>query len=131
MIRPAIARAIRPVLWLGVPFNAMVAAMVAFPGPLGDFAMLPVVDAVFYRWMLVYFVVLFSATYGWMAMQPIIPRPVVGLAALGKAGVFAVALACVLANQIPVRTFLLACGDLVFALYFFAWMRATRVAPEP
>jgi hypothetical protein len=123
-----IARIVRPVLWIGVGFNAVVAGMVAFPAPLGDFAALPPVGEPFYRWMLVYFVVLFSATYGWLARQPVISRELMGLAALGKAGVFVVAAACVVAGEIPMRAFVLASGDLLFSVYFFAWLRATAPA---
>jgi hypothetical protein len=126
-----LARTIRPALWLGVVFNAMVAGMVAFPETLGVFAALPPVGSTFYRLMLVYFVVLFSATYGWLAMQPVISRPVVGLAVLGKAGVFVVAAWCLARGEIAPRTFAVASGDLVFASYFCLWLRATRAVAVP
>jgi hypothetical protein len=121
-----VARSVRPVLWIGVGFNALVAMMLLYPWAPG--AALPPVGSVFYLWMLVYFVALFSATYAWLALQPEISRPVVGLSALGKTGVFVVALACLLRNDIPVRTFAVSIIDLAFAVYFFLWLRATEIA---
>lgn len=122
---PWILRAMRPVLWVGVAFNLVVAGMVLFPATLGALAALPPVGSEFYRWMLAYFVVLFAATYAWLARQPRIPHALVGLASLGRLGVVAVALACVLLEKIELRTFLLTGIDLAFAAYFAAWMRAS------
>ena len=131
-----ITRSIRTVLWIGVPFNLLVALMLVFPDTLGGLAALPPVGTEFYRWMLVYFVVLFGATYAWLALQPTISPPLVGLAALGKLGVFVVALACLLRGEIQGRTFAVALVDLAFAVYFLAWMRASastdrREGPGP
>jgi hypothetical protein len=116
---------IRKVLWLGVAFNALVALMLLFPSTLGAFAALPPVGSVFYLWMLTFFVVLFSGTYAWLALQPIISREIVALAAIGKTGVFLVALACLLGGDIQLRTFSITTGDLAFALYSFRWLRST------
>lgn len=116
---------IRKVLWLGVAFNALVALMLLFPSTLGAFAALPPVGSVFYLWMLTFFVVLFSGTYAWLALQPIISRDIVALAAIGKTGVFLVALACLLGGDIQLRTFSITTGDLGFALYSFRWLRST------
>ena len=118
-------RWLRAVLWVGVVFNLLVALMLVFPATLGAFAALPPVGPDFYRWMLVYFVVLFSATYAWLAVQPVVPHALVGLAALGKLGVFVVALACLLRGEIGARTFLVALVDLAFATYFLLWLRAS------
>lgn len=117
----------RRVLWVGVVFNALVASMLMFPSTLGALAALPPIGSVFYLWMLTFFVVLFSATYAWLALEPTISRPVVALAAFGKTGAFVVALACLLRGDIQLRTFWVSIGDLAFALYFFFWLRATSV----
>lgn len=122
------SKIMRRILWIGVAFNALVALMLLFPLTLGTFAALPPVGSVFYLWMLAFFVLLFSGTYAWLAMQPIIVRPIVVLAALGKSGVFVVALVCLLRGDIQLRTFVVAIGDLAFALYFFAWLRSTAVS---
>jgi hypothetical protein len=115
----------RAVLWIGVLFNALVALMLMFPSTLGALAALPPVGSVFYHWMLTYFVVLFAATYAWLALEANISRPVVVLAAFGKMGAFVVALACLLQGYIRLRTFSVAVGDLAFAVYFLFWLRST------
>ena len=118
----------RKVLWVGVAFNALVALMLMFPETLGALAALPPVGSVFYLWMLTFFVVLFGATYGWLAMAPEISRPIVVLAVVGKTGAALVALVCLLRGDIQLRTFSVAIGDLAFAAYFFLWLRATAPA---
>ena len=118
----------RKVLWLGVAFNTFVALMLMYPSALGALAALPPVDSVFYRGMLTFFVVLFAATYAWLALEANISRPVVALAAFGKTGVFVVALSCLLIGEIQPRSFLVSIGDLAFATYFFLWLRSTAVA---
>jgi hypothetical protein len=118
-------RTMRGILWVGVVFNALVGAMMLFPGSLGALAALPPVGSVFYRWMLAFFVLLFAATYAWLARRPVIDRPLVALAAIGKTGVFAIAIACLLRGDIAARTVLLSSGDLVFAVCFWLWLRAT------
>jgi hypothetical protein len=121
-----ITRSIRKVLWVGVPFNLLVAAMLAFPGAFGE--LLPPLPVEFYRWMLICFVLVFGATYAWLAVQPTIPHALVGLASLGKIGVFGVSLACLLREEIELRTLLVSLVDLSFAAYFLAWMRASLAA---
>ena len=119
---------IRSVLWLGVAFNALVALMLMFPITLGALAALPPIGSDFYRWMLGYFVVLFSATYAWLALAPTISRPVVALAAIGKTGSFIIALVCLSRGDIQLKTFFISVGDLAFALYFFLWLHSTPVS---
>jgi hypothetical protein len=118
----------RKVLWLGVLFNSFVALMLMFPSSLGKLAALPAVGSVFYLWMLTFFVVLFSATYAWLALERTISRPVVALAAFGKTGAFVVALVCLLRGEIQLRAFSVSIGDLAFALYFFFWLRSTAAS---
>lgn len=118
----------RVVLWIGVAFNALVALMVVFPETLGVIAALPPIRSVFYRWMLTFFVVLFAATYAWLALAPTISRPVVALAAIGKAGAFVIALVCLVRGDIRFRAFSVSMVDLVFAIYFFLWLRATSAS---
>ena len=119
-----IERSIRPVLWIGAAFNAVVALSLLFPAAFG----LPPASAgaTFNTWILAWFVALFGAAYAWMARQPAIPRALVALAAIGKAGVFAIALACLWRGTIAAPTFVVAVFDLAFALCFAALLRATR-----
>ena len=119
---------IRSVLWVGVGFNALVALMLMLPTTLGVLAALPPIGSDFYRWMLSYFVVLFSATYAWLALASTISRPVVALAAIGKTGSFIIALLCLSRGDIQLKTFFISVGDLVFAIYFFLWLRSTPVS---
>ena len=119
------ARTMRGILWVGVLFNALVGSMMLFPDSLGALAAMPPVGSVFYRWMLAFFVLLFAATYGWLALQPVIHRPLVALAAIGKTGVFVIALACLLRGDIQARAVVLSSGDLVFAACFWLWLRST------
>jgi hypothetical protein len=117
-----LAPAIRPVLWIGAVFNAAVALGLLFPLVPGLAP--PSTAPVFHTWTLAYFVALFGATYAWLARQPVIPRPLVALAAIGKAGVFVIALACLLRGDIGPPLFAVAVVDLLFALAFLAWLRA-------
>jgi hypothetical protein len=121
---PWILRSLRPVLWIGVAFNALIAVLLAFAGTLDAWHVLPPLDSHFYRWMLVWFVLVFSATYAWMALQPQVPQSMLGLASLGKAGVFAVALACWLRGDILGRTLAVTGIDLAFSVWFFLCLRA-------
>lgn len=119
-----IERSIRPVLWLGAAFNAVVALSMLFPEAFG--LPPPAAGATFNTWILAWFVALFGAAYAWMAIHPVIPRALVALAAIGKTGVFAIALACLWRGEIVLPTFVVAVFDLAFALCFVAWLRATR-----
>lgn len=116
----------RAVLWIGAAFNFCAAAMVAFPETLGVFSGLPGTGPLFYRWMLVLFVALFGGAYAWLALQQQITRPLVAMAALGKTGVFIVALVCWILGDIPLQSLPPAVCDLAFALVFAWWLRATR-----
>ena len=115
----------RRVLWVGVVFNTLVALMLMFPSTLGALAALPPVGSNFYLWMLIFFVMLFSATYAWLALSRTISRPVVVLAAVGKTGAFLVALVCLIRGDILLRAFSVSIGDLAFAIIFFLWLRST------
>jgi hypothetical protein len=59
-----------------------------------------------------------------MAVQPQVPQSMLGLASLGKAGVFAVALACWLRGDIATRTLAVTGIDLAFSTWFFLCLRA-------
>jgi hypothetical protein len=118
----------RKILWVGVAFNAAAALMLAFPLSLGTLAGLPPVGSLFYPWLLAFFVALFGAAYAWLAVQPTLHRPLIMLAAIGKTGVFVVALACLIRGDIELRAFSVAVGDLAFACLFFLWLRSTSVS---
>ena len=119
---------LRKILWVGVVFNAAAALMLAFPSTLGSLVGLPPTGSLFYPWLLAFFVALFGAAYAWVASQPIPHRPIIALAAIGKTGVFLIALACLLRGDIEFRTFSVAIGDLAFAILFFLWLRSSPVS---
>jgi CHASE2 domain-containing sensor protein len=110
-------------LWIGAFFNFGAALMFIFPVSLGQIAGLPVSGSLFYNWLLALFIGLFGAVYAWLARRPRIDHPLVGLAIIGKMGVFAVALASWLLGVIPFRGFVVAIGDLVFGMIFWWWLR--------
>jgi hypothetical protein len=118
------AATLRPVLWVGVAFNAAIAILLAFPGRLDVLSVLPPLDSDFYRWMLVWFVLVFSATYAWMALQPRVAEAMLGLASLGKAGVFVVALVFWLRGDVAGRTLAVTGIDLAFSIWFMLCLRA-------
>jgi hypothetical protein len=116
---------LRAVLWVGAAFNTFAAGALAFPDSIGSMLALPPVASTFHAWLLAFFVALFGATYAWMARQAAIPRPLVALAAIGKSGVFLIALACWWRGDLGTAALAPAIGDAMFAGLFFWWLRAT------
>ena len=115
----------RSALWATTALNLGVGMLVAFPSsPLGQLAGLPASGPVLYNSLLAYLVALFGFMYAWLACQPSIDRPLVALAAVGKAGTVVIAVACWLGGQASGRITLLASGDLLFAAIFAWWLLA-------
>jgi hypothetical protein len=113
----------RGALWVSVVYNVGGALLFAFPSsPLGQLAGLPAPVPPLYGALLAFFVVLFGGAYAWLACQPAIDRPLVALAATGKAGVFAVIVTFWLLGEAPGRGVLVAAGDLVLAGIFAWWL---------
>lgn len=120
---------IRRVLWIAALFNVGGAILFAFPAaPLGQFVGLPTPVPAVYSSILAFLVLLFGATYGWLAMQPTVQRAFVGFFAIGKFGVFSIVMLFWLGGAIAVRGVLAAAGDLLFAALFFYWLRATAIS---
>jgi hypothetical protein len=117
----------RRALWATAMFNLGGAFLFAFPAsPLGQLAGLPAQVPVSYRAILATFPVLFGGMYAWLALQPVIHRPLVAFSAIGKATVFAVVVALCLIGETPIRALLAASGDLFFALFFAGWLRSSQ-----
>ena len=116
---------IRKVLWATVFYNVLAASAFAFPASLGQLAGLPLPVAPIYTVLLTFFVLLFGAAYAWLALQPQIDRPMLAMAAAGKAGVFFVAVALWMVGQGPGLFIPGAVGDLVFAALIVWWLRTT------
>src|SRR5260221_8780792 len=83
----------RRALWATSVMNLLGALLFAFPSsPLGQLAGLPLGVPLLYRALMAVFVVLFGGAYAWLATEPSISPPLVGLAAVGKIAVFAAVL---------------------------------------
>jgi len=121
----------RRALWASALFNLLGAVLFAFPTSLGQLVGFPGPVARVYSALLAFFVVLFGGAYAWLARQPHFDRPLVWLATVGKAGAFAVVLACWLAGEAPGRSVLAISGDLAFALVFGWWLLASRELVPP
>jgi hypothetical protein len=119
----------RRALWASAVYNLGGALLFAFPDSLGRLAGFPAPVPRFYTALLAFFVALFAGAYAWLARQPQIDRPLVALAALGKAGVFAIILAAWALGDVPGIGVLAASGDLVFAA-IFAWWLLREAAPS-
>jgi hypothetical protein len=123
---------LRGALWVSVVYNAGAALLFAFPSsPLSQLAGLPARVPPIYAALLAFFVALFGGAYAWLARQPSIDRPLVALAAIGKAGVFALMVTFWLLGEVPGRGVLAAVGDLVLAGIFAWWLLGGQPgAPE-
>lgn len=125
-MKPFTDGSLRVVLWTSAAFNLFASLLLAFPESLGAHSGLPATGPRFYRWMLVLFIVLFGGAYAYLARQPCISRSFLGLAALGKTGVFCVSLACCFLGDIPPRAMTPAVCDLAYGAWFAGWLLATR-----
>lgn len=103
-------------------FNLGGALLFACAGSLGPLAGLPVPVPRVYTALLAMFVLLFGASYAWLARQPRIDRPLVALAAIGKASAFALTLVSWLLGDVGGRAVVAISGDLVFAVIFAWWL---------
>jgi hypothetical protein len=119
---------LRRVLWVSVPANLGAALLFLFPASLGRAAGLPPDVPPLYAAPVAVLVALFGGAYAWLARRPVIDRPLVGLAALGKTGFVIIVFLCWLTNEATGRLLLIAGGDLVFAACFARWLRATASA---
>jgi hypothetical protein len=122
----------RRLLWVSAAFNAIAAVAFAFPASLaGQLAGLPAPVPPIYSALLTLFVLLFGGAYAWLAMQPVIHRPLVGFSAIGKTGVFLIVFAFCLSGTAPARGVLMASGDLLFAAIYIGWLIRTAQRPAP
>lgn len=116
-------RLIRPVFGLSAVFNFGAAFLFAFPAtPLGQWIGLPSPVPVVYSGLVAMFVALFGGMYAWLAMQLVLPRPMVALAAIGKTSAFLLAVILWLAGEVSARLVQLSIGDLVFAAIYVQWL---------
>jgi hypothetical protein len=114
---------LRSTLLVSVAYNLGAALLFAFPtSPISQLAGLPVPVPPIYGALLAFFVALFGGSYAWLARQTIIHRPLVALAAIGKAGVFVIIALFWFFGEAPGRGVLAATGDLILAGIFAWWL---------
>jgi len=119
-------RLTRVTLGLSCPFNLVAAALLAAPdSAIGQLLGLPTPVPALYRGLTALLIAAFGLAYGWLALQPRLVRPFVAFGALGKAAVFALALALWLLGETPLGVPALAVGDLVFAVIWLRWLVVT------
>lgn len=116
----------RGALTVGAVYNWAAALMLLLPGSLGRLLDLPAPGSWFYVWMLAFFIGLFGGVYAWQAWRPVIDRPIIAVAIVGKIGVFAVAALAWLATEISFAVVVLMIGDLLFAIVFLWWYVGAR-----
>jgi hypothetical protein len=120
---------LRRTLWLSAAFNVFGAALFALPAsPLGQQIGLPADVPLLYRTVLTFFILLFGGCYVWLALQPIVHRPLLALAAIGKFGVFWIVLVLWLIDEATLRGLIAAIGDLVLASCFAWWLLGAQPA---
>ena len=120
-------RLIRGALWATAPFNFGAAIGLAFPAsPAAALFGLPAAVPQPYPAMLGAFVALFGGLYVWLAQQAQIPRALVGFCAIGKLAAFSIIATLWLGDAVSAPLALAGVGDLLFALLFLGWLRATR-----
>jgi hypothetical protein len=121
---------LRATLWASVIYNALGAWALAAPGSwAGGMAAVPAGAPFLFRAELAFVVALFGALYLWLALRTRLDEtvvPLVVLAAVGKAGFFAIYVATWLRGDIPAGAVVSASGDLLFALVFVWWLTTQR-----
>ena len=117
---------LRRAFGVSVFYNLGGAFLFAWPSsPIGQMLGLPQSVPWLYCGVTALFIALFAGAYAWLATSPIIDRPLVVVAMLGKASFFVLILALWLLSEISGRMVLVASGDVVFAGIFAWWLKKT------
>ncbi|MEM7126041.1 MAG: hypothetical protein AAF702_06925 [Chloroflexota bacterium] len=119
--------AIKFTLWLSAFFNLGAALLLLFPGSyLGQSMGLPDTVHPLYAGMTAYMIALFGGAYAWLGMQAEPVRSMVYFGAIGKLGVFVLAVGLWMSSTISALLLGLASGDLIFSLFWFWWLRSAK-----
>ena len=113
---------IRPALFAAAVFNFGAALAFAWPTSIGALAALPAAPPL-YTTLVALFVLLFGGSYLWLALQPVISRPLLALGAIGKTTAAVAFTLLWLAGEASLLLLLGGLGDLAFAALFFSWLR--------
>lgn len=117
--------AIRPLLWISAAFNLGGALLFFYPASFGALAGLPPDVPLVYRAFVAMFVLLFGGLYAWLAVQPIVHRPMVAFAAIGKSSAFLLVLTLWWLGEGAWQGVVAAAGDLLLAGLYVMWLRRT------
>ena len=121
----------RRILWLSALGNLGGALLFALPAsPLGQWAGLPADVPLLYRAFVALFVLIYGGMYAWLAVQPVIHRPMVALAAIGKSSAFALILLLRLFGEVTVMSVTLLAADLALAAIYLAWLSQSPNRPD-
>jgi len=119
-------RILRLALWATAALNAMGAVVFALPALGYPTPLLPLTVPPYFAAQLAFTIALFGGVYAWLALQPVIHRPLVVVGGFGKLGFFVVTAAYALAGAVPLGMVLNATPDLLFAAIFLWWAWANR-----
>ena len=120
---------IRGALWSSVALNLLGVA-VFLPAALGKpSALLPVAGPRYYIAQVALVIGLFCGVYLWLALQPVINRPLLMVGALGKLGFFLLAVVYAAIGELPAKVVPQSSPDLLLALVFLWWIVQERRAP--
>lgn len=108
-------------LIVGALFNFFAATVILFPDTIGAFSGLPASGSPFYNRMIAMFILVFGFIYGWLATNKEINRSIVGVAIIGKFGVFIVATLSFILGDIVFSAVMPAIIDLLFGFIFLWW----------
>jgi hypothetical protein len=122
-------RMMRRVLWFSAVFNLSGATIMALPSSaIGQWLNLPRSVPLLYSAYVAFFVVLFAGAYAWIACQRVIDRPLIAVAAVGKAGIFFITLFLWIIGEAAGRGLLAVSGDLTLSVIFVWWLLGRRQA---
>jgi hypothetical protein len=114
---------VRGSLWITAPLNFAAGFAFAFPASLlGSLIQLPQQSHNLYAMFSGSLIILFGATYFWLALQTTILRPVLFIGACGKSLAVLVTVLLFFSGELSGVTTAFISGDIVFALLWFYWL---------
>ena len=120
-------RVVRLSLFVTAPANVVVGFGMAFPAsPVGVLLQLPASGHPFYALMTGALVALFGVVYAVMAVSGDINRGLLAVGAAGKGLAVIISTGLFLSGQLPLLTFALVSGDLLFVGLWASWLFKSR-----
>lgn len=119
-------RFIRLTLWAAAAITALGAYIFAFPNSaISAYYGMPSQVPVLYTALFGYVLLVFSLMYAWLAAQPTIHRPMLGLGVAGKGGVFLVGVVLLVIGAVPASIVFMLSADAIFATIWLLWLVRT------